>query len=186
MDNGASSYRRFCDNDDKSGLADIIREYRDGLMLYLYGVTGDFSLAEELAEDTFVLLGVKKPRFKGNSTFKTWLYAIGRNRAIDALRRQKRHPAVSIDDIAEPMDDAQSLEETYLQEERKIAVHRAMRNLSSDYRQVLWLMYFEELSAKEAAAVMQKSVHAVETLVFRARKSLKSQLEMEGFHDEDL
>ncbi len=186
MENGASSYRRFCENDDKSALAELIKDYRNGLMLYLNGITGNLSLAEEIAEDTFVLLGVKKPRYREKYSFKTWLYTIGRNLAIDALRKQKRHPTVPIDEIAEPIAEEQDLEEAYLREERKIALHRAMHCLNSDYRQVLWLMYFEELSAKEAAEVMHKSVHAVETLVYRARKALKSQLEMEGFHDENL
>ena len=48
------------------------------------------------------------------------------------------------------------------------------------------LVYFEEFSHKEAAIVMKKSVHNIETLVYRARKSLKSQLEMEGFIYEEL
>ena len=57
MDNGASSYRRFREEADQSGLAEIIREYRDGLILYLNSFVGNIHTAEELAEDTFVLLG---------------------------------------------------------------------------------------------------------------------------------
>ena len=69
---------------------------------------------------------------------------------------------------------------------QKSIVHRALRKLKPEYRQILWLIYFEDFSNKEAAAVMKKSVHNVETLVYRARKSLKSQLEMEGFVYEKL
>ena len=61
-----------------------------------------------------------------------------------------------------------------------------MRKLKSEYRQILWLIYFEDLSNKEAAKIMKKSVSNIETLVSRARKSLKLQLEMEGFHYEKL
>ena len=50
MDNGASSYRRFLDGDDK-GLAEIVRDYRDGLILYLNGVVNNISVAEELMEE---------------------------------------------------------------------------------------------------------------------------------------
>ena len=52
MDNGASSYRRFLDGDDK-GLAEIVRDYRDGLILYLHGIVDNISVAEELMEETF-------------------------------------------------------------------------------------------------------------------------------------
>ena len=59
MDNGASSYRRFRDNGDERGLDAIIMEYKDGLMLYLTSIVGNIQTAEELTEDTFVLLGTK-------------------------------------------------------------------------------------------------------------------------------
>ena len=62
MDNGASSYRRFREYNDENGLVEIIKEYKDGLILFLAGIVGDITKAEELEEDTFVLIGVKKPR----------------------------------------------------------------------------------------------------------------------------
>ena len=186
MDNGASSYRRFRDDGDESGLVEIIRDYKDGLILYLNSFVGNIHTAEELAEDTFVLLGIKKPKDKGKGSFRTWLYTIGRNVAIDYLRRNSKTTEISIDECSELVSEEQDLELSYIQEERKITVHRAMRKLKSEYRQILWLIYFEGFSNKEAAAVMKKSVHNVETLVYRARRSLKSQLEMEGFVYEEL
>ena len=186
MDNGASSYRRFRDDGDESGLVEIIRDYKDGLILYLNSFVGNIYIAEELAEDTFVLLGIKKPKDKGIGSFRTWLYTIGRNVAIDYLRRNSRMSELSIDECSDLVSEEQDLELIYIQEERKIIVHRAMRKLKSEYRQILWLIYFEGFSNKEAAAVMRKSVHNVETLVYRARRSLKSQLEMEGFVYEEL
>lgn len=86
MDNGASSYHRFRENGDETGLVEIIRDYKDGLIFFLYGIVNDLYLAEELAEDTFVLLGTKKPRDNKKGSFKTWLYTIGRHIAI-AVRK---------------------------------------------------------------------------------------------------
>ena len=185
MDNGASSYRRFRDTGDESGLVEIIRDYKDGLIFYLASITGDVLSAEELAEDTFVLLGTKKPKDKRGASFKTWLYTIGRNLAIDHLRRMKRRREVSINDM-ELSGEADELERSFIREERKIAVHKAMSRLKPEYRQVLWLVYFEEMSCKEAAGVMKKSVHNTEVLLSRARKSLRSQLETEGSYHEDI
>lgn len=186
MDNGASSYRRFRDDGDESGLIEIIRDYKDGLILYLNSFVGNIHTAEELAEDTFVLLGIKKPKDKGKGSFRTWLYTIGRNVAIDYLRRNSKRTEISIQDYPELISEEQSLEISYIQEERKITVHRALRKLKSEYRQILWLIYFENFSNKEVATVMKKSLHSIETLVYRARKSLKSQLEKEGFVYEEL
>lgn len=186
MDNGASSYRRFRDDGDESGLIEIIRDYRDGLILYLNGFVGDLQMAEELAEDTFVLLGTKKPKDKGVGSFKTWLYTIGRNIACNALKKRSRNREVPVQEFPELTCEEESLEVSYLKEERKITLHRALRQLKPEYRQVLWLIYFENFSNRETAAVMKKSVHNIETLVYRARKALREQLEKEGFVYEEL
>jgi len=186
MDNGASSYRRFRDEGDDSGLVEIIKDYKDGLIFYLNSFVGNIHVAEELAEDTFVLLGTRKPKDKGKGSFKTWLYTIGRNIAIDYLRRSHINKHVSFEDCYEVKAEEESLELSYIREEEKITVHRALLKLKPEYRQILWLIYFEGFSNKEAAMVMKKSVHNIETLVYRARKSLKSQLEMEGFIYEEL
>ena len=63
MDNGESSYRRFLSG-DKDGLAEVMIIYRDGLVLYLSSLVCNISLAEEVMEETFVKLYVKKPKFK--------------------------------------------------------------------------------------------------------------------------
>lgn len=181
MDNGASSYRRFREDGDESGLVEIIRDYKDGLILYLTSIVDNIHTAEDLAEDTFFLIGSRKPKDNGKGSFKTWLYTIGRNVAIDYLRKRSKHIVVSIDDNADWIDDENSVEISYIKKEQEIAVHKAMRKLNADYQQVLWLIYFENMSNKEAAKVMNKSVHSIETLLSRARKSLKSQLEEEGF-----
>ena len=111
MDNGASSYRRFLEGDD-DGIVQIIKEYKDGLMLYLNSFVQNIHLAEDLTEDTFVKLIAKRPRFSGKSTFKTWLYAIGRNVALDYLRKNAKHPTASTEDavvlIADEADVARN------------------------------------------------------------------------------
>lgn len=89
MDNGASSYRRFLDGDDR-GIAEIVGEYKDGLILYLNGYVGNIFIAEELTEDTFFRLITKKPHYAGKSSFKSWLYAIGRHVAVDFLRHHAK------------------------------------------------------------------------------------------------
>lgn len=188
MDNGASSYRRFLDGDD-SGLVEIIRDYKDGLILYLSSMTHNLQLAEELCEDTFVRLAVKKPRFGERSSFKTFLYAIGRRVAADHLRRSKGKETVSLEALAEEGFDLPADEDvtrSYLRDERQRSVHRALGRLKAEHGQVLWLVYFDGLSLKEAARVLGKSVHATESLIYRARLSMKTELEKEGITNEEL
>lgn len=184
MDNGAGSYRRFRDGDD-NGLVEIIKEYKDSLIFYINGFVGDLHTAEDLAEETFVKLATKKPRFSGKSSFKTWLYSIGRNVAIDFLKHRAKANEIQLDESIS-LSDTVNFESNFLKEERKIILHRAMQKLRPEYRQVLSLVYFEDFSNKEVAAVIKKSVHNTEMLVCRARQALKAELEKEDFVYEDL
>ncbi len=185
MDNGASSYRRFLDGDDNA-IAEIVGAYKDGLILYLNGYVHNVFVAEELAEDTFFRLITKKPRFCGNSSFKSFLYAIGRNVAVDYIRHRSKLRQIPLDGEENSIAAVESLEQIYLLEEQKLELNRALAQLPDDYRQVLWLSFFEGFSNKEIAAVMHKNERQVRNLLYRAKQSLKSILEKEGFVYEDL
>ncbi|MBQ6019480.1 MAG: sigma-70 family RNA polymerase sigma factor [Clostridia bacterium] len=184
MDNGACSYRRYLAGDD-GGLAEIIREYRNGLIFYLNGFVNDVNAAEDLAEDVFVKLAVKRPRFGERSSFKTWLYAIGRNEAYQRLRRGS-FTYTPLDELPETPATGDGPEDAYLRDEKRRALRRCLARLRSEYHQVLWLYYFEEFSAKEIAVIMKRSVHSVDSLLYRARNAVRSELETEGFTDETL
>lgn len=180
MDNGAVCYRRFLDGDDNA-FVDIIKDYKDGLTLYLWGITGNPITAEDLTEDAFVKLVTKKPRFSGKSIFKTWLYSIARNIAYDFLRKNPKGMEISTEELLEIQCSGDLLEQAYIKEEEKIELHKAMDTLPPQYKQVLWLTYFEELSNKDVAMIMHKSVHSIETMLYRARICLREKLEKEGF-----
>lgn len=185
MDNGADSYRRFLAGDD-NGIAEIVGAYKDGLILYLNGYVKNIFQAEELAEETFFRLITKKPRFAGKSNFKSWLYAIGRNTAVDYLRRYARLLDTPIEDMENYLHQEESLEQAYIKEERKRIVYRTLAELSPDYRNILWLVYVEGFSNREAAMVLKKTDRQIKNLLYRAKLSLKSKLEKEGFVDENL
>ena len=183
MEKEMESYQQFLQGDE-AGLVQIIREHKDGLILYLNGIVRNIDTAEELTEETFVKLVVKRPRFSGKSTFKTWLYTIARNIAMDYLRRHKR--TVSMDVCAPIRDELADLERSWIGQEEKLQLHRTMEKLKPEYRQVLHLRYFEDFSCKQIARIMGKTTHSTETLLYRAKLALKQKLMEEGFSYEDL
>ena len=184
MDNDASSYRRFLQGDEE-GFAEIVRTYKDGLILYLNGYVNNLYTAEELTEETFFRLLTKKPRYSGKSTFKTWLYAIGRNIAVDYIRHEAKMTTIAAEDAEAYLSDESNLEQSYIREERKILVHKALAKLPADYRSVLWLVYFEEFTPKEAGVILKKSSRQMKNLLYRAKQSLRLELEKEGFTYEE-
>lgn len=165
MENNA--YKRYLDGDG-AALPELIREYKSGLTMYLNNYVHDLNLADELCCETFVRLADKKPKFRESSSFKTFLYGIGRNVALSYIRRNKKHVAEPLDEAAE-IPDTFDLEKEFLLKERNRQLYTAIGTLKPEHSQALWLMYFEELSVKEIAAVMKKSQSAVKVLLHRAR-----------------
>ena len=77
--------------------------------------------------------------------------------------------------------DEQDIETEYLKEEQKIMLHKALHNLKPDYRQVLYLTYFEDFTIDEAAVIMKKNKKQINNLLYRAKQSLRNELEKGGF-----
>ncbi|WP_028518961.1 RNA polymerase sigma factor [Ruminococcus flavefaciens] len=183
MDNGESSYRRFLAGDNE-GLHEIICAYRAGLILYLNSFVQDIHTAEELTEDTFFELMKKRPKFSGKSSFKTWLYAIGRNITAKYLRKHKKLSVVPLEE-QDNFSDEENIEGDYIKNEQKRVVHKAMHRLKLEYRQILYLSYFEGFSNSEAAVIMKKSSNQIKALLYNAKKALRSELERSGFEYEE-
>ncbi|MBQ9964567.1 MAG: RNA polymerase sigma factor [Clostridia bacterium] len=180
-DRGMAAYERFLNGDD-GGITVIIDEYGDRLLRYINSFVQDENTAEDLLSETFLKLIVRKPRLRGESLFKTYLYAIGRNEALRFLRR-KRVEIPLEEWTPAPTDD---LHRTVLQRERAALIRRLLGTLPAAYREVLYLMYFEGLSCREIAKVLQKNSRQVTNLLYRGRLALRAAFEKEGIDYEDL
>ena len=185
MDKGAICYQRYL-NGDKSGLEELVEMYNSSLIFYVNGFVNNISVSEDIAADTFVELIVRKNRFKNDYMFKTWLYKIARNNAIDFLRKQSRWQMKPIEDFESELFDNETLEKTILKNEQHKQLHKAMQNMHNDYRDVLHLIYFEDMSYSEASTVLGKNIKQIKNLVYRAKQALKPELEREGFIYENI
>jgi len=128
---------------------------------------------------------VDKPKFSGKSSFRSWLYSIGRNTAIDHIRKASKLEEVPVDDFYE-MVDREDIEQDYIKNEDKKQLLRALEKLNDDYRQVLYLIYFENFSNTETAKIMGRSERQIRNLLYRSKESLRNILEKEGFRYEGI
>ena len=179
MDNGAKCYSRFLSGDNDA-IDEIIRDYRDGLVFYIYNIIGDIHRAEELTIDTFIKLFYEQPKFKEKCSFKTWIFSIGRYTALDYMRKNKRISDVSINDAID-ISDGESLEREYIRNEERFRLRQTINKLKSEYSQVLYLMYFEGFDTSETAKIMNKSNKQIIDLLYCAKNALKREIEKEGY-----
>ena len=180
MGNDEERYRRFLEGDD-NGLREIIDIYYNGLILYINGIVNDQSETKDIVQETFVKLAIKKPKFNKKYEFKTWLFTIARNVAYNYLNRYRSRLSDNQVDDYIMLSDGTDVEKEFLRTSQNIQLHRAMKKLNPDYFQVLYLMYFEGINTDEIAVVMHKTKRQIGNLLYRAKKSLKSELEKAGF-----
>lgn len=179
MDNGACSYRRFLDGDE-SAFNDIMEQLFCKLVFFIDSYVHDIHAAEDIAIDTFSDLIVHKHRYNFKVTLKTYLYMIGRSRALDYIKHRKIINFTELKEAQNLTDDGRILEEKILADERKRIINSAMSKLPDDMRAAVHLVYFEELTYKETAKVMKKNIKQIDNLLYRAKKELRNILGEEG------
>ncbi len=179
MDNGASSYRRFL-NGDESAFDEIMKELFDNLVFFIDRYVHDIHAAEDIAIDAFSDLVVNKHRYNFKVTLKTYLFMLGRSRALNYIKHRKVINFVELTEADNISAEQETLEEIILSDERKRIVNNALNSLTDDMRVVVHLIYFEDLSYDEAAKVMKKNRKQVDNLLYQAKKELRIILGKDG------
>ena len=167
-----------------AGLNALMERHAGPVFQFLFRMLGDEEDANDLAQETFVRVYRHRERYDGGK-FTTWLYTIAGNLARNEYRRRSRHPNVSLEtendasggnlgdllpsaDLG-PAESAQALE-------RQEAVRTAVHNLPADLKEAIVLCEWEEMSAAEAATILNTTTRGVESRLYRARKLLKERL----------
>ena len=179
MDNGASSYRRYL-NGDESAFHEIVKEYFDSLLFFIDRYVHDSAAAEDIALDVFTQLAVNRHRYTFQVSLKTYLFMMGRSRALDYIKHRNKIPMLPITEAETHAATDPSLEEMLLADERKRTVNCALAQLSDELRLVIHLVYFEQLRPEEAAKVLKKSKKQIYNLLYRGKAALRTILGEEG------
>lgn len=143
---------------------------------------GSNSDVEDIAQQVFIRVWRSAGRYVARAKFTTWLLKITRNLVFNEMRRAKRHPhvPVQIDPDAEelPLKDetAETPDATLLQTELQQAIESAIMQLPETQRIALVLRRYEDLSYEEIADILELSLPAVKSLLFRARAELRERL----------
>lgn len=178
MDNGESSYRRYLKGDEEA-FQEIVKLYFDGLMLFVNGYVKNLETAEDITIDVFAYLVAHKQRFRFGHSLKTYLFTMGRSRALDHLKRGKKLQFTELSPGLPVADPQPGPEERLIAEEEKRLLHGALHKLPEEQRQVLHLVYFETMSCEEAAKVLKKNRKQVYNLLYRGKEALRTILTKE-------
>ncbi|WP_127530739.1 RNA polymerase sigma factor [Paenibacillus kobensis] len=162
--------------------SELMRRYQRKILAFIYHMLKSAKLelmAEDLCSETFYKAYRSLHSFRElDASFSTWLYTIARNTVLSELRKQKSG-SVPLDEAGivplAPPDAVPELR--LLQNERMSMVRDAINNLPEKQRSALILREYEQLEYQEIANILGQTVSSVKSLLFRARTSVKTQLE---------
>lgn len=165
----------------------LLRRYERELFGYLHRYLGNNALAEDVFQNTFLQLYLKSGQYEEGRPVRPWLYTIATHQAIDALRRNGRHQAVSLEMVREEGSGqgdvnglVQMLEsrdsgpfDQLAQQEQREKVRASVEQLPEPYRQVLLLAYYQGLKYREIADILEIPVGTVKSRLHAALLKLQ-------------
>jgi RNA polymerase sigma-70 factor (ECF subfamily) len=171
---------------DRDRFTELVSRYEKRVINYVYRITHRYEDAHDLAQDIFVKVYLALDRYDPKYQFSTWLFRIAQNSAIDALRKKSlpevplSRPVTDEDGGTkerEFADDGISPYRALKNKQLSAAIDKAVLELPPDYRELIQLRHFAELSYEEIASMKKLPLGTVKNKLFRARNLLKDALD---------
>jgi len=160
--------------DDRHAFAELVKRNQSAVRACLRKLTtGDAALADDLAQETFVLAWRNLKSFRFEARFSTWIYRIAFN-AWQSEARKRREVSLELDDDVLADDEDSTFEMPDIAS--RIDLERAMEALSDGERAAIGACYYADLSHEEAAAALGMPLGTVKTHVLRAKAKLRAKL----------
>jgi RNA polymerase sigma-70 factor (ECF subfamily) len=161
---------------NKEAFGKLIEAYQSPVFNLAYRMLGNADEAEQAAQEAFIRAWTRLDSYDSAHKFSTWLLSITSNYSIDQIRK-RRAQLLSIDGPlpAHPalMSGGEASPEVHVvEDERQEAVQQLLNTLPDDYRQAVVLRYWYDMSYDEIAEVMDTSVSAIKSRLFRARRQM--------------
>ena len=148
----------------------LFRKYYNEALLYVFSFCHNRALAEDLVQEAY--MRAIRSIDEEKDGFKFWLFKVCRNLYFDTLRKNKKVEAITSD-----MPPNESLVDDVIQKDEYRALYKAISILKDDFREIVRLYYFDSMSVKEIASIVDESVDNVKIKLYRARLKLKDILE---------
>lgn len=160
-------------------LKQLYRQYYKEIYLYLFSLSKNAQMAEDLVQETFLkaLLSLQD----SHTNMRAWLYMVARNLYFNERKKNERN--TPLENLNDTIAD-EKFEEPYsglIMEEKSVMLHKAISRLNERCREVLVLQYFSGLSQKAIGKVLNLSPENVRVISLRGRQKLKKELEAMGY-----
>ncbi len=154
-------------------IEDIYKEYANLIKNYIFVITRDRELSEEIMQETFVaaINGINK--FRGDCEISVWLCSIAKKILFKRLKKDNSSNILSIEELE--IEDKRQVEDEYIKNSKKLKLYEALQNLDANTREVIYLRLTGELSFKEIGSILHKSENWARVTFFRGKQKLNKE-----------
>ncbi len=163
---------------EKQLLQQLYQKYQRELFLYLYSLSHNPILAEDLLQETFLKAILSLP--DGHPNMRAWLYLVARNLYYNTARKENRSCPVEETGGMEN-EKEQGLLEQMIQKEESRLLYQALKYLESRKKEILMMQYFGGLSQKEIAKILKLTPENVRVLSMRGKREVRKYMEVNGY-----
>ena len=164
---------------DKSAFEELVKRHQDLVFSLSFKLTGNRELANDVAQESFIRAWKAIEKFRGDSTFGTWIYRITVNTAWTLRKKAKKHYSLNIEDTQEPVviDEKKDPELVAINSDLSVILRKALNQIPLEQRIIVELKNIEGRSHKEIADYLDISVTAAKVRLHRAHQKLRNILE---------
>lgn len=163
---------------DEFAFVSLYNRYKTQVYGFCVKMLGDKTLAQDVLQETFLRVYENRERLIKTSSFKSWVFTIARNQCLNQLRRSKRQVSLEDDAHGDPAPPVPQGQVAHLEKSEQVQlVNYFLDQLKDDYREVIILREYQNLSYAEIAAVTRSTLSAVKSRLFKARRKLASFME---------
>ena len=164
---------------DKSAFEELVKRHQDLVFSLSFKLTGNRELANDVAQESFIRAWKAIEKFRGDSTFGTWIYRITVNTAWTLRKKAKKHYSLNIEDTQEPVviDEKKDPELVAINSDLSVVLRKALNQIPLEQRIIVELKNNEGRSHKEIADYLDISVTAAKVRLHRAHQKLRNILE---------
>ena len=174
-------YKKFLQGNERA-FESIMDKYIEKLIYFIHNFVRDIDIAEDLAQDVFVYILINKQKYDFNYSLKTYLFTIGKCRALNYIKREKR--IISLEESFYDNHE-ESIENIVFKNEKQQHLKTAINKLKPAQSKVIFLADIEGLPYKDISKILDISLPKVKSLIFRGRKNLKKiLLKEESYYNE--
>lgn len=172
-------YSRYIGGEEDAATI-LVERYGDALTIYIDGYLKDIQESEDLMIEAFSRIFARERPVTREGSFRAYLYRTARNLALRHLGKHRFSLLHAEEAEFDPPDEVLT-ETEFIRDERHRELYAAMEQLKAEYREALFLVYFEDMSYREAAGIMGKNEKQVTKLIYHGKQRLKALLEQKGF-----